>query len=64
MLLEMGRGGSSSVSTSDYGLRGPRFDSRWELGLLLFSLSYQKCVLSPVPCGGAALLIFLFIKNA
>ena len=55
-----GRGGSSSGSTSDYGSRGPRFDSCWELAFFLFSSqSYQKCVLNQVPWGGATLLIFL-----
>ena len=42
-LFKMGGGGSSSGSASDYGLRGPRFESRcrWELGFFLFSsLSY------------------------
>ena len=39
--LLAGRGGSSSGSVSDYGSRGPRFESRWELGFFLFSsLSY------------------------
>ena len=32
-----GRGGSSSGSVSDYGSRGPRFESHWELGFFLFS---------------------------
>ena len=36
-----GRGGSSSGCTSDYGLRGPGFDSRrCELGFFLSSLSH------------------------
>ena len=40
-MQELGRGGSSSGSASDYGSRGPRFESRWELGFFLFSsLSY------------------------
>ena len=55
-----GRGGSSSGSTSDYVSRGPGFDSRWELGFFLYSLSYQKCVLNQVFRGGATLLIFLY----
>ena len=29
------------------------------VGLFFSSLSYQKCVLNQVPCGGASLLIFL-----
>ena len=38
----MGRGGSSSGSTSDYGLRGPEFDSNWEPDFFLSSyLSYH-----------------------
>ena len=60
----MGRGDNSSGSKSDYGSRGPEFNSRWKLGFfLLSSLTYQKCVLNQVPRGGATLLIFLYIKN-
>ena len=62
----MGRGGSSSGSTSDYGLRGPEFDSHWELDFFLFSyLSYlnQWCVLNQVPRGGATQLITQLSKK-
>ena len=63
-----GRGGSSSGSTSDNGLRGPGFDSHWELGffslllsffLFSFSTVMQRCVLRQVPRGGATLLFLL-----
>ena len=63
MVKLLGRGGSSSGSTSDYGLRGPGFNSHWELGffsrLFLFSFSSvnQWCVLNQVPRGGATLLL-------
>ena len=40
-VIDCGRGGSLSDSTSDYGSSGPGFDSNWELGffscLFLFS---------------------------
>ena len=55
---KLGRGGSSSGSTSVYGLRGPGFNSRWELGFFS-SLFYQKCVLNQVLRRDATLLIFL-----
>ena len=32
-----GCGGSSSGSTSNYGSRGPEFDSLWELGIFFSS---------------------------
>ena len=47
----MGRGGSSSGSTMDYGLRGPEFDSHWELGLILLS-----SLLFPISISGAPLI--------
>ena len=58
----LGRGGSSSGSTSDNGSRGPGFDSHWELGFFsLFSFSFssvnQWSVLNQFPWGGATLLI-------
>ena len=37
------RGGSSSGSTSDYGLRGPGLDSCWELGLFPFCTLSEVC---------------------
>ena len=71
-LESKGRGGSSSGSASDYGSRGPGFDSRchWELGFflsLLFLFSFlsfnQWCILDQVPRGGATLLIFNFPRK-
>ena len=40
----LGRGGSSSGSASDYGSKGPEFDSRyrWELGFFLSSISLSS----------------------
>ena len=55
----VGRGGSSSGSTSDYGSRGHGFKSCCELGFFS-SPSYHKYVLNQVPHGGATLLIFLY----
>ena len=59
-MLIMGSGGSSSGSTSDYGTRGPGFDSRQELGFFLFSfLSLNQWrVLNQVPHEGETQLIF------
>ena len=45
----VGRGGGSSGNTPDCCLRGPRFDSYWELGIFSSFLSNQKCVLNQVP---------------
>ena len=59
------RGGSSSSSTSDYGLRGPEFDSHRELCFfLLFPISInQWCFLNQVPRGGATLLSIQISKE-
>ena len=57
-----GRGGSSSGSTPDYFSRGPKFDSRWELGFFSIIFSFpsvkQWCVLDLGPRGGATPLVF------
>ena len=62
-----GRGGSSSGSTSDCGLRGPA--RVWFPLLLGFFLSIlfhsfnQWCVLNQVPRGAATLLVFNFPRK-
>ena len=45
---------SSSGSSSDYGSRGPKFDSHWEVDFFLFSFIFlnQWCMLNQVPRGG------------
>ena len=55
---KLGRGGSSSGSTSDYGLRGPGLIPAGSRAFFS-SQSYQMFVLNQVPDGGATLLIFL-----
>ena len=66
--FDMGRGGSSSGSTTENGSRSPGFDSHWELGFFsLFSFSFssvnQWSVLNQFPKGGPSLLILLELKN-
>ena len=66
MFLIMGRGGSSSGSTSDYGSRGPESIPVGSLAFFLSSLSYLSvsgASLISVPGGGATLLIFLLSKE-
>ena len=57
-MVNKGRGGSSSGSESDYGSRGPRFDTRcrWKLGFslsLLFPIFQSVVRPNQVPRGGA-----------
>ena len=42
--LTLGRGGSSGGSTSASALRGPGFDSRWELGFFMFPILSEACL--------------------
>ena len=47
---------SSSSSSSDYGSRGPKFDSHWEVDFFLFSFIFlnQWCMLNQAPRGGTS----------
>ena len=42
--LVSGRGGSSSGIALDYGSRGPRLDSRWELGFFTLSSLHNHSI--------------------
>ena len=52
-------------STSDYGSRGPEYDSYCELDCFLFSFLflYQWCVLDQAPRGGETLIFQLSKKK-
>ena len=63
-LHNLSNGGCSSGSTSDYGSRGPRFDSLWELGFFLFSILSEvlpisgpswRCITSYIKCSAVQL---------